>query len=72
MSADFTIPAVAIMDCGTRHRLFWITYGREGQLLRLDGQVHDVPNYLRLWNRDRCRARQVANPQREEGRDAGR
>jgi hypothetical protein len=60
MNRDLAITAVAIMDCGTRHRLFWITYGQEGKLLRIDGQVHDVPHYLRLWNRDRCRVRQVA------------
>lgn len=56
MSPDFAITAVAIMDCGTQHRLFWITYGPEGQLLRIDGQVDDIPHYLRLWNRDRARS----------------
>jgi hypothetical protein len=60
MNTDLAITAVAIMDCGIRHRLFWITYGPEGQLLRIDGQVDDIPNYLRLWNRSRRRVRQVA------------
>jgi hypothetical protein len=64
MSADFAITAVAIMDCGTRHRLFWITYGQEGKLLRIDGQVDDILRYLRLWNRDRCRVRPIAEPER--------